>query len=291
MAKADIDLIDETFDTAQSESYHLSIQTDTDRLSFCIFNTVINRYVVLRNYSLSTGDTNRYISECKSVFDNDELLRLKYKSSSHLLVSQRCTLVPEHLFADDEADLFLNFNHGTAAGEKALHNHVARAGLYNVFSYPEELIALLKSYQPDIKLFHHATPFLKSVMEPPSVPPLGGGGALVAVSYYSGYLDIGIVENNRLAFYNTFQINAPADSVYYLLVASDLFNIDLKATKLIYSGNNEQTPPEIAILAEYTGGIVSPVPSNDAPSVAYSHCIAEPLRKTFINLFNLYWCE
>ena len=282
--KVDIDLIDETFNASLSENYHLSIQTGPGRLTFCVFNTVINKYIVLRNYLLNSVDLHSLVNECHFIFDNDDLLRLKYKSSSHLWISPRCTLVPDHLFDPGETDSYLTFNHGSIGGELIMQNHIKSAHLYNIFSCPEALMALLRQHQPNITFYHQSTPFIESVIAGMS----SWGGSGMAVYFYYNWLDIVAVKDNKLLFYNTFQITAPEDSVYYFVGVANLLRIDLPSTKLMYAGNVKHIPPEVAILESYVERIVECEPPN---AVVYSQHILEPFRKNFLNLINLYGCE
>ena len=284
IAKVDVDLVDESFNASQSVSYHLSIQTEPGRLSFCVFDTVIDKYIVLRNYSLNSNDPDVLISECAPIFANDDLLGLTYKSSSHLWISPRCTFVPEHLFDPGETDSYLTFNHGSTGGELILQNHIRSARLYNVFSCPEALMALLRLYQPNISFYHQSTPFIESVIAGMS----SWGGSGIAIYYYYNWLDIVVVKDQKLLFYNTFQIVAPEDSVYYFVGVANLFHIDLPSTKLMYVGNFRHIPPEVAILENYVDRIVECEPPKE---VVYSHHIPEPFRKNFLNLINLYGCE
>jgi len=278
-------MIDEIYDISQSENYNLSIQTVPGELAFCVLNNVLNKYVVLRNYKLSSTDLHSMISECKLIFEHDDLLGLRYQNSRHLLVSPRCTLVPEHLYDDDNADLYMTFNYGKLTDEQTLHNHIVPASLYCIFSYPKAMAALLQLYQPNINLFHHAAPFMESI--------IGGmysstGKPCAAVFFYSCNLDIMVVEKTRLMYYNTFQINAPEDSVYYFTLVLSSLEINPSSTRLIYAGNGRNMPPEIAILNDYVSRTIECEPPTD---VTYSRYIPEPLRKDFINLFNLHGCE
>ena len=283
IAKVNVDLVDETFSVSQSGDCHLSIQTEPGRLSFCILNTVINKYVVLRDYALCSADSCDLPGECNSVFENDDLLGLKYKSSAHLWVSPRCTLVPEHLFETGEKDSYLTFNHGSTAGELILQNHIRAAGAYSIFSCPEALMNLLRLHQPNIAFYHQSAPFIRSVFGMPSPDRKG-----MAVYFYPDCLDIAVVENKKLLFYNTFHITAPEDSVYYLAGVSNLFGINISSVRLLYAGNTGHIPPEAAILRNYVERIVECEP---ASAVVYSHYITEPFRKDFIHLINLYGCE
>jgi len=290
IVKADIDLIDEAFNVSQSKSYHLSIQIETDRLSFCVFNTEIFKYVILRSYSLSVTCPSfatvhsSLIDACRPIFENDDLIRLSYKSSRLLWVSPRYTLVPEQLFDPSETEVYLSFNQGVTTDEHTLHRYIQPANLYHVFSCPVELINLVCMYHPEICFFHQSAPFIQSVVT--GIPP--SGKANVAIYFHFRWLDVVVIKNGKLLFYNSFKINAPADSLYYLASVSNLFDIDLLSTELMYAGSLNRTPPEIEILKGYVGCFKECEPPN---MVAYSHHITEPFRKNFINLFNLYGCE
>ena len=286
--KANVDLVDETFDVSQSENYSLSIQIEQDRFAFCVFNTVIKKYIVLRSYPLpsnidlySIDAKNSPVSPHRAIFENDDLLTLKYKNRGNVWVSSRCTLMPEHLFDNTQAGSYMAFNHGTVADEQVLQNHIRAAALYNVFSYPKKLTELLNFYQPNIGLFHHATPFIRT-----NIADLASWGrTAMAVYCYSGYTDILAVKNGKLQYYNTFQTNTVDDALYFLTLVSNMLKVDMLSTKLVYFGNNRQNT---AILEKYVHRVVECEPVN---SVTYSHYISESFRKDFINLFNLYGCE
>jgi len=290
IATADIDLVDETFDVLLSGSYHLSIQIEPGRLSFCVFNTVINKYIVLRSYPVSITDPapaighSSLVSAYSPIFENDNLLSLSYKSSSLLWISPRCTLVPGHFFNPGEEDLYLAFNHGAVAGEHILYRFIRPANLYSVFSIPEELLNLIWMHQPRIHFFHQFSPFIKSVFAGTTLTD----NVDMTIYFYSHWLDVVVMKNNKLLFYNSFKIISPADSVYYLAGVSNLFDIDLKTIKLMYTGDLLKMPPEIAILKDFFSTIIECKPPN---TVAYSHYITEPFRKDFIHLFNLNGCE
>ena len=281
IAHSDINLVDETFDRSQSASYHLSIQTERDRMSFCVINTVINKYIVLRNYSLIKGALS---GAYRSIFENDELLRLNFKSARHLWVSPRYTFVPEQLFAPSEAEEYLTFNHGALSGEQTLYHYSRAANACHVFSCPEDLMILLRTHHPQIHFLHHSKPFIESVIDGTQQT----GKTEVAIYFYSCWLDIVVVKNKKMLFYNTFQIKAPADSVYYLVGVSNMFGIELSSTRLICAGSLKQMPPEVEILKNYVGHMVECELPN---AFTFSHYISDSFRRNFINLINSYRCE
>jgi hypothetical protein len=201
-------------------------------------------------------------------------------------VSPHYTFVPEALFEPAKAETYLSFNHGAMQGVPACYRHIGEAGVYDIFSCPDEWTSLIRFYQPDVRLFHHPAPLLHALI---GKTPLTGR-ILVAVYFYSRNLDITVVKDNRLLFYNSFQINAPADTVYYLAAVCNMLDIDLSqsSAKLVYVGSPRQTPPEMAILNRH---VSMPEYEPAGASFVYSHYITEPFRREFTNLFHLYECE
>ena len=281
---ASLNLIDETFDISQAGSYHLSIQSGEDGLSLCVLNTVINKYIVLRNYPFrSFGKDETALSAYRRIFDNDDILRLRYKSCSHVWVSPRCTLFPGHLFDPENSSACLNFNHGRKAGESTLYNHLHVVQLYNIFSQPDDLGALLKQYQPDITLCHHATLFVNWMIS----RSYATSRPLVAIYYYGNYADIMVIRDRKLLFYNTFYINNPEDSIYYLTGILNLFDMQLASTAISYVGDLHNSPDNVEIIRKYALRIIECSPLDTA---TYSHYMTESLRKRFTHLFNLQGC-
>jgi hypothetical protein len=273
-SEASLDLIDETFDVSQSESYGLSLQIAAESLSFCVFNTVVDKYVVLRHYPFTKR--NNLIACCRSVFESDELLRLRYKNFRVMWVSPRVTLVPEHLFDPSEALGFLNFTHGLAPDEQALYQYTTQC--CHVFSVPLTLKALVEQYQRNIQWFHHSVPFVEW---------MAMTAKTVTIFTYGAHMDIVVVlKSKELSFYNTFDIPTACDAVYYLAGVLNLFGMQLSDADIAYAGNLKDTQYAESILP-YVNKMYECEPVG---TVTYSHYLTEPLRKRFIHLFNLYGC-
>jgi hypothetical protein len=221
------------------------------------------------------------IEECKTVFECDELFGLKYKDCRCLWVGQRSTIVPEKLFDKDIADRYLAFNHGKANYERTLYNCVKGINLYNVFSCSEDLFAELQKYQADVKIFHHATSLIDYTTKMKHIYN-------VSVYFHSGNLDIIVAHRNKLRYFNTFQIGAPPDSVYYYSLVLNSLDVDIRSTKIAYSGSLQYMPAEVSILKDFVMGIVEYEVFTD---VKFNQFIVEPFQKEFVNLFNLRQCE
>lgn len=263
----------------------MSIQIGTDGLTFSVFNTVINKYIVLRHYHIDAAGADFSADAYEPFFENDDLLKLRYKNCFLLWISPRCTLVPEHLFDPSAAAApVLNFNHGRKAGEQVLQNYIRSGKLYNIFSCPKALIDLFGKYRPaGGTFFHHATPFVDSVI----AESMSSSKPRAAIYYYEDCMDITVVKSKKLLLYNTFHIKTPEDSVYYLAGALNLFDMNLATTKVFYAGNLKEMPPQAEIIKKYVERAVQCEPLE---TVTYSHYLTEALRTRYIHLFNLIGC-
>ncbi|MDR0814418.1 MAG: DUF3822 family protein [Bacteroidales bacterium] len=271
-----IDLIDETFDVSQSVNYSLCLQIASKGISFCVLDTLTGKYIVLRHYPCETGSD--FMAFCSKIFDEDELLRLTYKSSRFLQVSERSTLVPAPLFAEKEAENILNFNHGKREDELTLFRYLPSAQAYSIFSVPAPLHSLLQKYQPGIQCFHHSQPLIEWSIEK---------NKSLSFFIYNDNMDIVILRDGRFIFYNSYHLLAPADAVYFLAGALNAFGLSINATELVYAGASADVSDCIELIKPFCSRITEIEPSN---ARIYSYYINETLRKQFIHLFNLHEC-
>jgi len=80
-----LELFDETLDINSTENYELALQVSPDELSFCLLDTIRNKFVLIRSFK---PEDNRYFSidALKDLINNDDFLiwkqeYLQYKST------------------------------------------------------------------------------------------------------------------------------------------------------------------------------------------------------------------
>ncbi len=73
-----LELFDETLDINSTENYELSVQLSTSDLSFCILDTLRNKFVLLRSYE--PDDKKEFeIIGLKDILNTDDFLSKHYK--------------------------------------------------------------------------------------------------------------------------------------------------------------------------------------------------------------------
>jgi hypothetical protein len=275
-----INLLDETFDKNQSHHYHLSIQTGPNGLSFCLFDTVKSKFIVFRHYPLNSGSP----EELNCLLTTDELLKLSYKATSMLVTEGMSTLVPASLFDESSAETFYRFNLGEEGDKKIYFNHLQETQAFNIFSCSPELLSKYNAHFPSLKVFHRSSPFINHLVQESAK----WHRLKCFVSIHDGILDIGLAQQKKLEFFNSFVYRENPDIVYHILNVLDQFKLSMNATDIFMSANIEKHDDLFEYLNNYLNQIKFIRPSE---KFTYSYIFDEFQLTRFANLFNTELCE
>ncbi|MDR1667625.1 MAG: DUF3822 family protein [Bacteroidales bacterium] len=269
--------MDETFDVSRSVTFDLSLQIGAEGMSYCLYDTVVNKFVLLRHYPF--GGHEEAVASCEKLLASDEYLQLPFKQRRVMWVSPRSTVVPEALLDESRAEQLLTFNQGDPLQEEQTFvRHLPSLKLYLLFSVPATLVRLLSACQPNIRWIHHAQP----VME-------GSASKAMPVSlfFYDGYMDTALFRDSRFLFYNSYPVHAPEDVFYFLSGVMEQFDVPLFTAGIAYSGLSNDIAPYLETLKSHSLRIVECEPDKKP---VYSYAITEALRKRFAYLFHLHEC-
>ncbi len=105
-----LELFDETLDINSTEIYELSVQVSPDGLSFCVLDTIRNKYVLIRSFE---PDESKYYNAgiVSDIINSDDFLTKKYKKVRVVIPSSKFTLVPAPLYDPAKKDEYFILNH------------------------------------------------------------------------------------------------------------------------------------------------------------------------------------
>ena len=277
----DINLLDETFDKNQSHNYHMSIQTGNDGFSLCLLDTIRNKYIAFRHHPMDKSDHN--FEEIISIIQSDPLLKLPYKSVSHVLTDGKSTLVPAFFFEEKKEQLIFQFNQVQEDFSEVLFNTLSNAMVVNIFAYPKAYFAKIKEIYPNLKAFHRSSPFIETLVQNSAkwVTPK----CFVAINKKE--IDIGIAQKKKLEFFNSFTYKEHTDIVYYILNIIEQFKLSAMETEVYISVDLENHDEIFEFLNNYLNLIKFIHPSDQ---YTYSYIFDELQLTRFANLFNLALC-
>jgi hypothetical protein len=149
-----LELFDETLDINSTENYELSIQVSPEGFSFCLLDTIRNKFVLMRAFEPEENKSfnSEKISE---LLDKDDFLLRKYKKVNIVMPSPRFTLVPAPLFDPAKKDEYFTFNHNLEEGNIIITNKITDPDTFIVFSVSRPIYDLINKHYPWVHPNHH----------------------------------------------------------------------------------------------------------------------------------------
>jgi hypothetical protein len=277
-----LELFDETLDINSTENYELSVQLSSDGLSFCVLDTIRNKFVLIRS---SEPEENKYFNADSliEIIGNDDFLTKKYRKVRIVMPSSKFTLVPAPLYDPAKKDAYFSFNHLNADNEVILTNKITDPETYLIFSVPAPLTDLIKKIFPQAQPFHHIKTLLRHI----SHKRKSVNGNYIHIHIERDFFQIIIFNHDSLRFCNTFNYRNISDILYYVL---NVFkNLDIKQEESIYLSG--QTAKFDDISSSFSIYIRNVLFSSPAGNFTFSYVFNELDLHRFLNLFTLTNCE
>ncbi len=277
-----LELFDETLDINSTENYELSIEVNPDALSFCLLDSIRNKFVLIRSYG---AEENKSFNTDKlgDLLHNDDFLTKRYKKVHCVMPSSKFTLVPAPLYDPGKKDEYFTFNHILEEDKVILADRTINPDAFIVFSVSKSLSELLKSSYPSVHLHHH----IKILLDYTSSSRKSLNGNYIHVHVERDFFNLIIYNNHILKFCNSFAYRNISDILYYVLNA--FRNLDIKQEETLYfSGLTEKYDDLSSSFSLYIRNIKFAEPSGN---FTFSYVFNDLELHRFINLFTALNCE
>jgi hypothetical protein len=279
---ADISLLDKFYSKDNSIHYHLSLQIDTEGLSYCILDIERKHYIAFQKYVFGkSGDMIAFIDKVENCLKEDSLLESSFNSSSLIYLTQKSTLIPNVFFDEHNLRDYFEFNHPLEELDEMHYNVIPEINASNVFALPTYLANLLYGKFKGLRFYHQATPFIKSVLKD------FRNESSVHINLNPGFFDIVVKQENKLRLYNTFLYQNDTDLLYYVLFAVNQLNLNLATIPVTICGEMSDRVSFQGSLSKYIPKLMYLEPASPGFSIVFERLS----RHKYFNLFYLYNCE
>ncbi|HEX7493682.1 MAG TPA: DUF3822 family protein [Bacteroidales bacterium] len=277
-----LELFDETLDINSTENYVLSVQISPDGLTFCILDSVRNKYILIRSF---VAEDNKYFNTEKitELISKDDFLIRHYKKVNFVIPSRKFTLVPAPLYDPGKKDEYFTFNHTLEEGNIVMVNKVIDPDAFIVFSVPKPIIEILNNFYPGIYPCHH----IKLLLDHTSSSRKSVNGNYIHIHVERDFFNLIVFNDNLLEFCNSFAYRNISDMLYYVL---NVFKkLDIKQEETIYlSGLTEKYDDLSSTFSLYIRHIKFAEPSGN---FTFSYVFNDTELHRFLNLFCVVNCE
>jgi hypothetical protein len=281
----DICFIDKSFDPEQTNLYHLSIQISLDGFSFAILDIPKGKYTVLKSSNFFLKRPRLLLSKVTEVMDDDEHLKLKFKSIDIIYSSENFTLVPQAFFQQGAAEKFFGFNHEIERGYVLDKTLLPKAEAWCIYNIPENLKEFLALKFPKAIIRHNLYPLIeKSLKENRNFPDR----KQVHLNFFRSYFELVVISGTKLLMCNQFNYSAESDVSYYVLYVFEQLKLPADSTELIFYGGIPQTNPIYQTFKKYIRKTSFAKPTS---LFSYSYTFNQSPDHYFTTLLDLYKCE
>ena len=277
-----LELFDETLDINSTENYELSVQVSNNGLSFCLLDTIRNKFVLIRSFE---PEDKKHFSSVRinDIFSKDDFLTRKYRKVNVVLPSPKFTIVPTPLFDPAKQEEYFTFNHTLDEGNIILSNKTETPDAYIIFSVPKQIYDFVNSFLPDTQPCHHIKPLLAySVHSRKSI-----NGNYIHVHIEREFFNMIIFNNSLLKFCNSFKYKNIYDILYHTMNVLKSLRIGQEET-IHFSGLTEKQGELSSCFSQYAGSIRFAGPSGN---FTFSYVFNNTELHRFINLFTIINCE
>jgi hypothetical protein len=241
------------------------------------------QYVALQALPFHTKvvDYNDLQKALGHTLNREPLLNLKFSSVSCMYISRSVTLIPNVLADKTLLKSFLEFNAPFNELDEVHCCPILPLDAEAVFAIPSPLASKFSSKYGKVKFYHQCVPMLSQL---PEQAKHSKHDELLAVNINNGFADIALYARGGLKIYNTFELLAPTDLVYFMLAVARQHKVNEKKARVLLSGD----------IGAYVSEIAAFFPLLIQAKPHTQHPIAPELRAMadhrFFHLFSLYEC-
>jgi len=281
----DICFIDKTFDSAQTNTYHLSIQISLDGFYFCILDIPKGKYIVLKGHHFFLKRPRLLLKYVREVFESDEVLALNFKSVEILYATRKFTLVPQTFYSRGSLDKYLWFNNVQERGYLVVKNLFPKAACQCIFDIPQNLSEYLFDKYPKTEIKHSLFPLVEGVLKRNRAFPLKDQ---VHLNFFRENFEMVVVNGSRLICCNIFNYLTERDILYHVLFTFDQLKLSPESTELILHGQIPQVSPVYHLFKKY---VKLTSFANLDTTFQYSYTFSLLPEYYFSSLLTAYKCE
>jgi hypothetical protein len=276
---------DESFIKENSYHYSLAIEISYDGIVYLVFDEVKNNYILVESFNFNkVFNESQLISSFQNIIENHDNLKLNYEKTNIVFKNSKYTFIPSPLFVAGEEERYLTFNQEILNSETILKDFVKNADLYNIYAIPKLLQNFIELNFRNYKLSHHLTSLVEIIVT--KYKNLDENKT-VFINLGQSFLDVLVLENQKLLLCNTFQFKTGEEFIYYLMFVFEQMKLNPEKNSLTIIGEIEKDSALYGFIEKYIRNI-SFIDRNNA--FEYSYLFDKIPQHYFYNLFNLKLC-
>ncbi len=235
-------------DLILEDYYHLSIQVSLNGLSFCILDSIGKKIIRAESYRFpSKLNPFEAQKELKAFIKSGGIKEFAFSEVVVVHRNDLFSLVPKVLFDPGELPNYLKYNAKILANDLLEYDEIPSFDLTNVYVPFANINNTIYDLFGDFEFKHHGTVLIEALLGSAA----GSNEPVCFVYVTPEELDLIVLQQKKLLFFNNFSYTSPEDFLYYLLFSMEQLQLDPKETKVRVFGSVEEGDPIFDLCQEY----------------------------------------
>ena len=238
--------------------YKLSIQVSLNGLSFCVFDTIGNAVALSRRIDFGKELTPFEVQkELRELLNREAIMDYDFTDVVVIHRNSMFSLVPRSLFDKKELPNYLKFNTKILANDLIEYDEISSYDIVNVYVPFVNINNYVYDLFGTFDFMHTGTVLIQALLNIHS--NIGEPVCYVHVGEHE--LDVVVLAQKQLLFYNSFPYTTKEDFIYYLLFTLEQLKLDTATVKTRLFGAVAEGDPVYTICYEYIQQLSIFVPS------------------------------
>ncbi len=211
----------------------LSIQVSLNGLSFCVLDTLNHTILAAEQVTFTPALTlHALLKELKSLLHRNDIVEQHFSEVTVIHKNKLFSLVPQPLFDENELPHYLKFNARLMVNDHIAYEEIPHQDIINVYVPYTNVNNYIFDCFGEFEYKHSGTILITALLQQNRT-------TLAPVCYVqiaTGVMEMGVLSDKKLLFYNQFEYNTPEDFLFYLLFSLEQAQVDLTKVQLHLSG-------------------------------------------------------
>ncbi len=283
---------DHSFNSNQTQDYHLSILLSGDGFSYVAGNKEPRRLIELGSFEFVIPlDVNRALRNEKALclFSNFVIehawLGNPFGHSGIWIENRYSTLIPEALYDEHALHEYLSFNLQIPQDYILRSEYIPSIEAWNVFALPAEWQKQIAFILPSVKFHHASSCFIEAIIAHGNIGELNEN---VFIYPHRFYFEMAYTVKNKLIFYNTFPYSTQEDFIYFVLFGFEQLGLNPEIVPVILMVEIDTGSLLHLILIRYVRNVNFASRNKD---VIYTYAFDQIPSHYFLNIIYSLQCE
>lgn len=222
-------------DSNQLKDNHLSIQLSLDGFSFCTHYKPTNELSSfgLFEFKPPVSSPYKHLELIEDLFKNEPLLALNYGSVSVCHTNNLVTQVPKPFFDETKLESYLKYTIKVLENDFITFDEISNSEVINVYVPFVNVNNFLLDKFGSFTYKHSATFLIENLQQEYK----NAEGDFCFVDVRKNNFDMVVLQNGKLAIYNSFYFQTKEDFAYYILFTAEQLHLNTEVFELIFLGD------------------------------------------------------